>query len=147
MIDHDKPRICKVLGVEVGEVFTIKGYPNREYRYAILHTDRKLHNYLEEPCRTTGTWIGNKIGANTLYWLIDHPESILRKPRFTQEEVADAKKIGELIWDAEVLTKYANGVVWVLDQNEKEIVRVKNGLFPSLRPGQSVRLEDVLEGT
>ena len=142
MIDHDKPRICKVLGVEVGEVFTIKGYPNREYRYAILHTDRKLHNYLEEPCRTTGTWIGNKIGANTLYWLIDHPESILRKPRFTQEEVAVLRHMAS-VGIVSIEKKSDTHLYWDCN-NMGGVMVVPPDFLPNLHPGQSVRLEDVL---
>lgn len=143
----DKPRICDVLGVEVGEVFTIKGYPNRNYRYAVVHTDRKLHNYLEEPCQTTGTRIGNKIGVNAFYWLLDHPEAIIRKPCFTEEEIADAKTVWRMFPKVAIVSRGCAGHLIFGDKDKmvQFVLQPNAKVFPSLRPGQSVRLEDVLE--
>lgn len=42
------PDVCKLLGVEVGEIFTIKGYEHYEYRiseaYGMAHRDRNKTN-------------------------------------------------------------------------------------------------------
>lgn len=148
----EQPRICEVLGgkenpLEVGEVFTIKGYPNRDYRYAVVHTDGKLHNYLEEPCQTTGTRVGNKIGVNALYWLLAHPEAIIRKPRFTQEEVADARAIRRMWPDGEVKFKRDMdgrcALIQIQGCCQGCLGLGKVDLFPSLRPGQAVALSDI----
>lgn len=43
---------------------------------------------------------GHKIGSNALYYLLNHPERIIRKPRFTQQEVESAKIISVLFPEA-----------------------------------------------
>lgn len=63
----DKPRICEVLGVEVGEHFKIEGYKG-EYHI----------NY----CGVL-KW-GGQTSDDAIYEAINHPDRIIRKPRFTQ---------------------------------------------------------------
>ena len=129
----DKPCIREVLGVEVGERFEL----GNTGLVLLVNDDGKIH-------------IGLSGGASketdlNVNYLVDayNKDRIIRKPRFTREEVADAKEIGRLLWNATSLTRYANGVVWVLNKNGREIARASEGLFPSLRPGQSVRLEEI----
>ena len=97
----DKPRICEVLGVEVGEPFSIDGYPT-DYGMVQVCEDGKIRRVIssaEFPFAQDGE-VGHKIGSNALYYLLNHPERIIRKPRFTQQEVESAKIISVLFPEA-----------------------------------------------
>ena len=84
----DKPRICEVLGVEVDEEFTYDFGENQVNRgtfkigadgnrYYKVGTDSWNHCYNEKD----------------LLVIINHPDRIIRKPRFTEQEVERAKAI------------------------------------------------------
>ena len=86
----DKPRICEVLGVDLGEKFCI--------------------TYISHDMRITKTcWIAEngdivtdeaRIPAEALSQAINHPDRIIRKPRWTEQEVERAKAIRTLWPDA-----------------------------------------------
>lgn len=139
----DKPRICEVLGVEVDQPFNID-YPCRAYNCLEVRQDGKVWE--------TGPY-PHKVGSNALYYLIEHKDEIILKPRFTQEEVAVLKAL-QAAGVAEIEREAVHNTLKAKSQtvNEGESSRheqwyLPKGLLPSLRPGQSVRLEDVLEGT
>ena len=72
-----KPRICEVLGVEVGERFKVRG---------------SICAYVDE--NGIVRWDDNDI-MNPVHIcdLINDKSRIIRKPRFTEEEVAAAKML------------------------------------------------------
>lgn len=68
------------------------------------------------------------------------------KPRFTEEEVADAKTLNALYktgMDA-TLSRNCSGNVWCEYEDGK--FPLPNKLFPALLPGQSVNLKDIIGG-
>ena len=111
----DKPRICEVLGVEVGE---------------------KLK------CGTA------------ICCAINHPERIIRKPRFTQQEVEDAKTIKRM-FGADNFThihKDEDGWPEMMDGPGEDrnvgwcSIGMEEGMFPSLRPNETVTLDEIIGG-
>lgn len=84
MENKAKPRICEVLGVEVGERFTAD-YPYKDLGKMEIWKDG---NVLCEA--------GN-IRSNALCYIINHPECIHKIPRWTPEEVELAKAI-KVVW-------------------------------------------------
>ena len=70
-----KPRICEVLGVEVGEVFTADT-PYGQFKRCFVDEEGQILN----------------TGTNVLCYIINHPDRIIRKPRFIQQEVERAYK-------------------------------------------------------
>ena len=135
MSENKKPRLAEVLGVEVGEVFYISDYPV-DYGPVAVESDGKLRRVHGDGSR------GNKVGVNALYHLINQPECLSRRPRWTKQEVKDAKAIQR------IMPKYTRihrsnknlslenqyGMSYPLDIN----------LFPSLKPGQFVELADII---
>lgn len=69
-----RPRICEVLGVEVGERFRID-YPKGMTVW--LHINKEGFVVREGGPKNL------KIG-NSVEWAINHPDRIIRKPRWTQ---------------------------------------------------------------
>lgn len=81
----EKPHICDILGVEVGEEFTIAGYPSN-YGTVKVCEDGKIH-------RTILSLGVDKIGTKALYYLLNNPDRIIRKPRRSATEVKRATAI------------------------------------------------------
>lgn len=127
--DMDKPRICKVLGVEVGERFRID-YPKGMTVW--LHINKEGFVVREGGPKNL------KIG-NSVAWAINHPESIIRKPRWTQQEVERARNLLEVVGDGE-LGKTGGMATLKVDG---KIIYLRKGAFPTLSQEQSVKLSDI----
>lgn len=196
----DKPRIAQVLGVEVGERFSISPVEKQLYvsesgniiddnRYlfaqlfvdAINHPDRiirkpkpeqeekKLDKPLkgwtlaevrghckeqrDTPARCTGCKIQKYCdqyfgrrgdAASPKYW--DFEE----KPRWTEQEVADAKTLCRMWPGGEIeFKRYADGrcaMVHIQGSLHGCLDLGQVNLFPSLRPGETVKLDEIIGG-
>lgn len=143
----DKPRICEVLGVEVGEPFSIDGYPT-DYGMVQVCEDGKIRRVIssaEFPFAQDGE-VGHKIGSNALYYLLNHPDRIIRKPRFTQQEVEDARAVKRLLEvDSVSRAAYGNGLVAIKSDWSVSIV-LSRDCFPPLLPGKTVTLDEIIGG-
>ena len=144
----DKPRICEVLGVEVGEPFSIDGYPT-DYGMVQVCEDGKIRRVIssaEFPFAQDGE-VGHKIGSNALYYLLNHPDRIIRKPRFTQQEVELFRAIQVLYPKAEYVERIKDsGVIGLSNNTCGWIMDIDKDLFPALRPGESVKLDEIIGG-
>ena len=127
----DKPRIAQVLGVEVDEEFTIV-----ENQYFI---DKSGDMW----CVTKN---GEKLKCGTaICCAINHPDRIIRKPRWTEQEVERAKAIKLLYKDAEKIQE-CDPVAKILNNYDSVIAQVDTGMFPSLRLGETVTLDEIIGG-
>ena len=134
----DKPRICKVLGVEVNEEFTYDFGANQVNRGTLkIGADGKRYyktGDLWSPC----------YNEDDLAVIINHPDRIIRKPRWTEQEVERAKAIKVLYPEADSLDE-CDPQVKVL--NTKFVMAtLDTALFPSLRPSETVTLDEIIGG-
>lgn len=125
----DKPRICEVLGVEKGERFDAGPYK-----------DAYIDSF-----GTIRTNMGTLMDADRVCELINHPDRIIRKPRWTQQEVERAKAIKVLYPEADSLDE-CDPQVKVLN-TKFVIATLDTALFPSLRPGETVTLNEIIGGS
>ena len=114
----DKPRICEVLGFDVGEQFYI--------------ADSYCNPYHITPEGLIEDKDGDVQDCIALD-LINHPDRIIRKPRWTEQEVERAKAIKVLYPEAESLDE-CDPQVKVLN-TKFVIATLDTALFPSLRLG------------
>lgn len=144
----DKPKICEVLGVEVGETFSIDGYPT-DYGMVQVCEDGKIRRVIssaEFPFAQDGE-VGHKIGSNALYYLLNHPDRIIRKPRWTEQEVELFRAIQVLYPKAEYVERIKDsGVIGLSNNTCGWITDIDKDLFPALRPGESVKLDEIIGG-
>ena len=82
-VNMDKPRICEVLGVEVNERVYYKD-PNGETVQFFINEDGTTVWVFESGKPLSQYGIGYAIAQ-----AINHPDRIIREPRFTQQEVED----------------------------------------------------------
>ena len=126
----DKPRIAQVLGVEVGE--------DVKYR----HTDGTEENICV--CDGGGIIISSlSCKMSTVAVLINainHPDRIIRKPRFTQQEVEDAKNIIHTFGRKDTFRRTGDGVLCFGD------IVINSSLLPSIKPGQEYTLDEIIGG-
>lgn len=127
----DKPRIAQVLGVEVGE--------DVKYR----HTDGTAENICVcEDGRVIISSLSCKMSTvAVLINAINHPDRIIRKPRWTEREVERAKAIRLLYPEADSLNE-CDPYIKVFN-NKFVIATLDTALFPSLCPGESVKLDEI----
>lgn len=131
----DKPRIAQVLGVEVGE--------DVKYR----HTDGTAENICVcEDGRVIISSLSCKMSTvAVLINAINHPDRIIRKPRWTEQEVERAKAI-KMIYPNAYRLGSSDVFVQVWGKEEILLAHVEVDLFPSLRPGQPVELDEIIGG-
>ena len=138
----DKPRICEVLGVEVDEEWTVSGNDIAIYRVsggvALEYAMPKYNG------SGYGQWI--PAGMPCLVDFINHPDRIIRKPRFTQQEVEFARLFNaackNVVW---IQRNDEKTLVWVVEYSNEEY-RLPFRLFPSIQPGQSYTLDEIIGG-
>lgn len=127
----DKPRICEVLGVEPKEKFDAGSYKDA---YVDLYG-------------TIRTNIGTLMDADQVCNIINHPDRIIRKPRWTEQEVELFRAIQVLYPKAEYVERIKDsGVIGLSNNTCGWITDIDKDLFPALRPGESVKLDEIIGG-
>ena len=123
----DKPRICEVLGVEVGEWWEYGGI-----EYSVTENGIIIdHN--------------NTVHFTGLTGAINNPDRIIRKPRFTEQEVEVAKAIKLLFPDVVKVCRFS-GVVKAECENGSGECMIGAELLPSIQNHQSYTLDEIIGG-
>ena len=127
----ERPKICEILGVEVGEEFTFP-YPNRTYDRVFIKENGQIWERVD---RTGNT---HRLGGAAVCWLINHADSIRKYPLLTEKESAICKAVG-----ANWITKFDSfACLWKYKPTKSTIeafcgthkLGVMTGnLFPSVR--------------
>ena len=139
------PRICEMiceeLGVEVNEEWRVTGNDVATYRmneegafqFAMPLYSRQGH----------GRWLDSDMAH--LLDFINHPDRIIRKPRFTQEEVIIAQGLYRVWPDGKLLRRAPDDLV-LTSYHYGFAMPVPQDMFSGLRTGQSVALADIVGG-
>ena len=134
----DKPRICEVLGVEPEQKFEIRGNIEdcfRINRFGAFQVETSDNTWCDAPvfCLTN---------------IINHPENIARKPRWTEQEVERAKAIKEIFPDAYKLARNLSAITIyrVEDDIPFYLATIQAERFHSLRPDETVTLDEIIGG-
>ena len=130
----DKPRICEVLGVEPEEKFEIRGNTLGRFRINKYGT---FQIEISNDCWGFST-------VECLNNLINHPENIARKPRWTEQEVERAKAIKLIYPNAEKLELIPCVIRVYTDIGA--IAYLHADLFPSMKNGQISTLDEIIGG-
>ena len=136
----NKPRIAQVLGVEVGEEFTYDFGANQVNRGAFkIGADGKRYyktGDLWNPC----------YNEDDLAVIINNPDRIIRKPRWTQQEVELAKAAKKLFPEASDLARMNACALALSNDHGGHIANINSDLFPSLPLGLCVKLDEIIGG-
>lgn len=138
----DKLRICEVLGVEVDEVWHVTGNDNAIYRIS----GGVALEYAIPKCYEDGHGEWRQSDTVHLIDIISHPDRIIRKPRWTEQEVEDAKAVRRVFGRDGVIERYNKAMTEPYSNLVFDHLYINEDLFPSLRPGESVKLEEIIGG-
>ena len=127
----DKPRIAQVLGVEVGERFNVYG------NCLDWHVDEKGHVVSDDDKRCVD---------DVIYLAINHPDRIIRKPRWTEQEVEDAKTIKRVFGRDGTIERHSKTMTVPYSTLTFDHLYISENLFPSLHPDESVTLDEIIGG-
>ena len=130
----DKPRICDVLGVNVDEEFEFDFDSNQVSRGTMKIGADGLRYYKDKK-----DWF-QCWNEKDLIYIINHPDRIIRKPRFTQQEVEDAKNIIHTFGRKDTFRRTGDGVLCFGD------IVINSSLLPSIKPGQEYTLDEIIGG-
>ena len=130
----DKPRICEVLGVEVNENFKFNDFPFDECKVYFVGTDGEIRNAK-----------GGSVTGGELCYIINNPDRIIRKPRWTEQEVERAKAIKVLWPEADTLDYWGDGIS--VEGADIYIAELDAVRFPSILPGETIKLDEIIGGT
>ena len=129
----DKPRICEVLGFDVGEQFYI--------------ADSYCNPYHITPEGLIEDKDGDVQDCIALD-LINYPDRIIRRPRFTQQEVERAKAIKVLLPEINAI-KYDGAwtqCLEIVDGTYFQREVITRHLFPSVEKGQVYTFDEIIGG-
>ena len=138
--DMDKPRICEVLGVEVNERVYYKD-PNGETVQFFINEDGSTTWVFESGKPLSQYGIGYAIAQ-----AINHPDRIIRKPRFTEQDVEDAKAVRRVFGRDGTIKRYNKAVTEPYSNLVFDNLYINEDLFPSIKPGQSYTLDEIIGG-
>ena len=136
----DKPRICEVLGVEPEEKFEIRGNTLGRFRINKYGT---FQLEISNDCWGFST-------VECLNNLINHPENIARKPRWTEQEVEKAKAI-KVLYPVVKTLAYVDIVgqtfyMYDDEDNYKGSLDNLDETFPTLRSIRRATLDEIIGG-
>ena len=136
----EKPRICDILDVEVGEWFRIH-YPKGTTNPLYINAEGLVE-------RTSGKDRNRKNIGNSVAWAIEHPESVEKVPRFSAADIEDAMTILRWYPQSEAVYRDIQGVLIICDNNHavQEILKPNVHVLPSIRPGKHVLLQEIIKG-
>lgn len=132
----DKLRICEVLWVEPEEKFEIRGDTLGRFRINKYGT---FQIEISNDCWGFST-------VECLNNLINHPENIARKPRWTEQEVELAKAAKKLFPEASDLARMNACALALSNDHGGHIANINSDLFPSLPLGLCVKLDEIIGG-
>lgn len=135
-----KPRICEVLGVEPEEKFEIRGNTLGRFRINKYGT---FQIEISNDCWGFST-------VECLNNLINHPENIARKPRWTEQEVERAKAI-KVLYPVVKTLAYVDIVgqtfyMYDDEDNYKGSLDNLDETFPTLRSIRRATLDEIIGG-
>lgn len=134
-----KPKICELLGVEIGERFL------SPFDGADICIDKcGLPQFPDFPKNQVPAWI--------IADMINKPTTLIRKKKWTPQEVEDAKAIQRMFGmdNFTHVQKGEDGWPSLMDGDGKDpnvgwcSIGMERDMFPSLKPGQTVTLDEIV---
>lgn len=129
-VNMDKPRICGVLGVEVGQKFTVSDTDYWIEKNGAIFSDGDQRDL---------------VGVSIICDIINHPERITRKPRFTQQDIDDAKMIKAVFGKNGTVKRYNKATTEPYSTLTFGNIYINENMLPSIKEGQEYSLDEIIE--
>ena len=138
MSENKKPRIAEILGVEVGERFSLMGFQPHYVKFWI----KSDGTFETKPPRTPNSSVA-------LLRAVEQPCFVIRKPRWTKNEIRMAKAIKAIWPDAEDI-RARDGATSAIEYRVCAGCMVfgviYSGYFPTMKCGENYTLDEIIGG-
>ena len=132
----DKPKICEILGVDIGEKFEL----GNTGIILLVNDDGLIHISL-----SNGAHKETDLNVNYLVKAINN-SNINRVPIFTEQEIKFAKKLkNNFPYLNYIGRKNDNTVYFLIENDTYPYYFSKTELFPSIAPGKGYSIKKLLE--
>lgn len=134
----NKPRLCELLGVDVEEEFKFK-------LRGIVHTS-KIDKNGNRCFKVDRNWYSAS-DETALTFLINHPECIIKKPKWTIQEIEDAKAILRIFGKNGIIKRYDKDATKPYSYSTLTFnnIYINENLFPGIKEGQEYSLDDIID--
>ena len=129
-----KYKICELLGVELEEEFKIKGFERDIFR---------INKYGEFQTVIRESSCSAEEDIVLLCRLINDPDLIVRKPKFTKQDIEDAKYIKRIL-KADSINRVTFGNTLVATKDDTVSIVINPDLFPNICYGQKYDIEKII---
>lgn len=162
MSETQKYRVCEVVGVDLEKEFWFEMFNGSsscpvKLRLHLYGEGERGTGYVSLQFRNGSAWeeISNYYSSTLFTDIINHPERITRKRVWTERDIEDAKAVKRLFsWAFTVKRSDVNNEVTIEGEymdaccttTSRCIVSLGRVSFPSVKPGESVKLTEILEG-
>ncbi|MCD8384625.1 MAG: hypothetical protein LUC39_06660 [Clostridiales bacterium] len=136
MDENKKPRLCELLGVEVGEKWMVESHPI----VFCIAPDGELMRHTHDD-----TWVDAYASAWMILSVLNGKSKITRRSRWTETDMAHAKALLTLFPDATAVEKVGPYYIKIIEAISGVVVCIRAELFPGLASGEYVRLDEILE--
>lgn len=130
----NKPRLCELLGVDVDEEFKFECD-------GVVRTS-KIDKNGNRCFKAGGNWYSIE---EMLAFLIKHPERIIRKPKWTKQEIEDAQAIFRIFGKDGTIRRYAKTAIESYSALTFNGIYINENLFPGIKEGQEYSLDDIID--
>ena len=137
----EKPRICEVLGVEVNEEFTYDFGANQVNRgtFKIGADGNRYYKAGKDQWNLC-------YNEEDLLTIINHPDRIIRKPRFTKQDVEDAKAVKRVFGRDGTVKRLKKAITDPYSNLTFDNRYINEGMFPCIFEGQEYTLDEIIGG-
>lgn len=135
MSENKKPRIAEILGVEVGERFSLMGFQPHYVEFWI----KSDGTFETKPPRVPNSTVA-------LLRAIEQPCFVIRKPRWTEQEAELAKALKRMIKNAHHARRCVEEVSLRLYGKYDDYILTLNNCFAALPPQTEVTLDEIIGG-
>lgn len=126
----------KCWGVEVGEDVKYRHTDGMEENLCVCEDGRVIITSLS--CKMSST--------SLLINAINHPDRIIRKPRFTQQDIDDAKMIRAVFGTSGTIKRYDKATTESYSTLTFNNIYINENMFPSIKEGQEYLLDEIING-
>lgn len=130
------PRLCRVLGVVPGEIFSLETSEPVDLSHCWVEEDGLIYCKVNDKLYTV---------SSILCEVINHPESVTYRTPFTPAELTLIRSI-RTVHPTAVKLLWSEKGIRVLDKDRRTLGRIAIDRLPTMKSGEPVELEKIMGG-
>lgn len=134
MKNRKLPRLCRVLGVVPGEIFSLETSEPVDLSHCWVDENGQIYCKVEDKLYTV---------SSILCEVINHPERVSYGSPFTPQEL-DLLRAIRMVYPTAVKLLWSEKGIRVLDKDRHTLGRIAIDRLPTIKSGEPVELEKIM---